>query len=132
QYRNELSQVEAEMASLEKEMASVEKKLTAAAQQITKTTQELDAKEKDLAERMELFQDRIREIYMNGEVTMMDVIFDSSSFSDFLIRYELWGRVMTVDKEMLEQIEAEKQVIEEKKAALEKNKATLESLKQQK
>lgn len=131
-YRNELSQVEAEMAALEKEMASVEQKLTAAANQITATTKELDAKEKDLAERMELFQNRMREIYMNGEVTMMDVVFDSTSFSDFLIRYELWGRVMTVDKEMLEQIEAEKKVIEEKKAALEKNKATLEALKQQK
>ena len=128
-YRNQLAQVDAELDTLEKEMTSLEKKLATAIAQITTATNELDAKEKDLAERMEILQQRMREIYMNGEVSMMDVVFDSTSFSDFLIRYELWGRVMTVDKEMLEQIEAEIADIEARKAKLENNKAQLESLK---
>ena len=130
--RTRVAELDAELTTMEKEMASVEKKLSQAVDQIAVTTKELEKTQAELDERMSLFQNRMREIYMNGEVTMMDVVFDSTSFSDFLIRYELWGRVMEVDKKMLQQIEADLAVIEEKKAALESKKATLEALKKEK
>ena len=110
----------------------LQKKLSQAVDQIAVTTKELEKTQAEMEERMTLFQNRMREIYMNGEVSMMDVVFDSTSFSDFLIRYELWGRVMEVDKKMLQQIEADLAVIEEKKAALEEKKSTLEALKKEK
>lgn len=130
--KNQVQQIDADLTTLEKEMNSVEKKLSQAVDQIAVTTKELEQKEDEMQERMTLFQNRMREIYMNGEVTMMDVVFDSTSFSDFLIRYELWGRIMEVDKKMLLQIEEDLQVIEEKKAVLEQKKATLEALKKEK
>lgn len=130
--RTRVAELDAELVTLEKEMSSVEKKLSQAVDQIAVTTKELEKTQAELDERMALFQNRMREIYMNGEVSMMDVVFDSTSFSDFLIRYELWGRVMEVDKKMLQQIEADLAVIEEKKAVLEEKKATLEALKKEK
>lgn len=130
--RTRVAELDAELVTMEKEMNSVEKKLSQAVDQIAVTTKELEKTQAEMEERMKLFQNRMREIYMNGEVSMMDVVFDSTSFSDFLIRYELWGRVMEVDKKMLQQIEADLAVIEEKKAALEEKKATLEALKKEK
>ena len=130
--RTRVAELDAELTTMEKEMASVEKKLSQAVDQIAVTTKELEKTQAEMEERMTLFQNRMREIYMNGEVSMMDVVFDSTSFSDFLIRYELWGRVMEVDKKMLQQIEADLAVIEEKKAALEEKKSTLEALKKEK
>jgi len=85
------------------------------------------------------YKDRVRDMEENGVISYLELIFDSTSFSDMLARLDFIGDIMSADekvykdliearnetiaaKEALEQIKFE---MEEEKAALEQKEAEL-------
>ena len=81
----------------------------------------------ELNEKHGILEKRVRDIYINGQISYLDVLFGAQDFGDFLTRMDLLKRVMIRDSELVasvlayqteikkvgEQLEADKKIQEE-------------------
>lgn len=105
----ELKQVQAERIQLDKD--------------ITKTEAELKAAQARLQSREKVFYKRVRDIYINGRLSYLDVVVGSKDFSDFANRMEMLKRILQSDMDLINTIKTEREEIASKKAKLEEDRA---------
>ena len=105
----ELKQVQAERIQLDKD--------------ITKTEAELKAAQALLQSREKVFYKRVRDIYINGRLSYLDVVVGSKDFSDFANRMEMLKRILQSDMDLINTIKTEREEIASKKAKLEEDRA---------
>ena len=67
----------------------------------------------ELNEKHTVLENRVRDIYINGQISYLDVLFGAQDFSDFLTRMDLLKRVMIRDSELVADVLAYKTEIEE-------------------
>ena len=103
----ELKQVQAERIQLD--------------QDITKTESELKAAQARLQSREKVFYKRVRDIYINGRLSYLDVVVGSKDFSDFANRMEMLKRILQSDMDLINTIKPEREEIASKKAKLEED-----------
>jgi len=130
-----LSELQALNRSMEKttdEIDTLENKLAIAEKHIDSTQNEINIKETEVDERTTVFQNRLSQIYQQGDVNFLEVLFQSTSFSDFLTRFELLKKLAENDTDLLSILEAERTALEEKKSELENKKQELLVLKESK
>lgn len=113
------------------EYNSILSQLAATEQQITVNTALLAKVEKNLAERSQILNKRMRDIYKNGQVNYLDVLFGATDFADFTTRAELLKRVVNLDINLVAQVKAERELVVQKRAELERDKAVITDLKAQ-
>ena len=101
----ELKQVQADRIQLDKD--------------ITKTEAELKAAQARLQSREKVFYKRVRDIYINGRLSYLDVVIGSKDFSDFANRMEMLKRILQSDMDLINTIKTEREEIASKKAKLE-------------
>lgn len=75
-----------------------------------------------LNERQAYLESRLRDIYINGDVTMMDVFFSAASFDEAIVLFDMVERIMEQDKAVLDDITEERALIEAEKAKLQEAK----------
>ena len=92
-------------------------------QDITKTEAELKAAQERLQSREKVFYKRVRDIYINGRLSYLDVVVGSKDFSDFANRMEMLKRILQADMELINTIKTEREEIASKKAKLEADRA---------
>ena len=92
-------------------------------QDITKTEAELKAAQERLQSREKVFYKRVRDIYINGRLSYLDVVVGSKDFSDFANRMEMLKRILQADIELINTIKTEREEIASKKAKLEADRA---------
>ena len=73
---------------------------------------------------------RLRTMYKNGSVGFLDVLMNSSSFSEFLTNIDLVEKIYASDKDVLEDLQESHDQIEKKKNKVEKLSKELKSSKQ--
>ncbi len=78
--------------------------------------------QKDYEKKSGLLGRRVRDIYINGQISYIDVLFGAKDFSDFLTRMDLLKRVIRQDYDLVETVLTEQKDIEASQAALEKDK----------
>jgi murein DD-endopeptidase MepM/ murein hydrolase activator NlpD len=83
------------------------------------TGKELEEAENRVAARDGMLQSRVRLMYTNGFVSYLEVLLQSSSFSDFLSRYHALRMIITQDKNVLEANKRDRDIVEEKKREVE-------------
>ena len=105
----ELKQVQADRIQLDKD--------------ITKTEAELKAAQARLQSREKVFYKRVRDIYINGRLSYLDVVIGSKDFSDFANRMEMLKRILQSDMDLINTIKTEREEIASKKAKLEEDRA---------
>lgn len=105
----ELKQVQAERIQLD--------------QDITKTEAELKAAQARLQSSEKVFYKRVRDIYINGRLSYLDVVVGSKDFSDFANRMEMLKRILQSDMDLINTIKTEREEIASKKAKLEEDRA---------
>ena len=105
----ELKQVQAERIQLDKD--------------ITKTEEELKEAQARLQSREKVFYKRVRDIYINGRLSYLDVVVGSKDFSDFANRMEMLKRILQSDMDLINTIKTEREDIASKKAKLEEDRA---------
>ena len=70
-----------------------------------------------------MFYKRVRDIYINGRLSYLDVVVGSKDFSDFANRMEMLKRILQADMELINTIKTEREEIASKKAKLEADRA---------
>lgn len=100
-------------------------------QQIEQNEVILGKAEKNLAERSQVLNRRMRDIYKNGQVSYVDVLFGASDFTDFSIRMDLVKRILNQDLGLIAKVKAERELVLQKKAELEHDRVAIVELKKQ-
>lgn len=97
------------------EIATVEAYIERLQEQIDVKTTELEAAEKALEEKEELFAQTVRTTYEQGEISYLEVLLNSSSFSDLLTRLEIVSAIMGDNQKVVDEYTAAKEDIEQKR-----------------
>lgn len=71
---------------------------------IEENEQKLLATEDDYIRKHNRLEKRVRDIYINGQISYLDVMFGAQDFEDFLTRMDLLKRVMIQDSELVNQV----------------------------
>lgn len=106
----------------------VKTKLDETNAQIETGEKQLEETEASLKENRLHLQKRVRNIYMHGQVSYLDILFGAKDFSDFLTRMDLIKRILRYDYDLITKINNERNMIMETKKQLEADKKETEKL----
>lgn len=94
---------------------------------ITKTLAETEVTKSDLEAKNELYGKRLREVYKNGNASIIGTLMSSKNISDLLLRVKVVQNISRHDKELIDSIEALKADLERKTAILKDSRTKLET-----
>jgi murein DD-endopeptidase MepM/ murein hydrolase activator NlpD len=85
-----------------------------AQKEVTLSEEELKERKEELNNRQEVLRKRVREIYQEGQISYLEILFQSENLSDFITRLEYFNRLVNNDQKILSDITKEKARIEQK------------------
>ncbi|MCB2291231.1 NlpC/P60 family protein [Clostridium sp. CS001] len=94
-------------------------------QQIDNTKKNIQVAEDNIKEEEELFNKRMRTMYMNGVDGYLEVLLSSDGIEDLISRVDNIKKIVEYDNKIIGELTDKKVKIEEQKTALETEKATL-------
>ena len=121
QIQEELRVATAEYKEVKGQLDSVEDKISGNTELLQKTEADLKVKNKKL-------QQRVRDIYINGQISYVDVLFGAKDFADLMTRMDVLKRIIKHDYDLIMKVKEEKATVENTRAQLEKDKAEAEVL----
>ncbi|WP_027633475.1 NlpC/P60 family protein [Clostridium hydrogeniformans] len=90
---------------------------------------DMEELQKDLDQKEEMYGKRIRAIYKSGNPGYVEVVLSSRNFSDLVTNVQAVGKLMNLDKQMMNEITTKKKEIDDKKEALKKDINKIKELK---
>lgn len=121
QIQDELRVATAEYKDVKGQLDSVEDKISDNTELLEKTEADLKVKNKKL-------QQRVRDIYINGQISYVDVLFGAKDFADLMTRMDVLKRIIKHDYDLIMKVKEEKATVENTRAQLEKDKTEAEVL----
>ncbi len=136
---NEILDIEDELATTQNNIAAKENEIKATndeiddlTERIGTLTKEIEVLEDKIEKRDALLKDRLRSIQQNGgQIKLIQVIFGSKSFVDFISRTSAVNTIMDQDKQIMEEQAADKQLLAEHKQEVEEKKDTVVAKKEE-
>lgn len=95
---------------------------------IDENTQLLEKTQADLKIKNHKLQKRVRDIYINGQISYVDVLFGAKDISDLMSRMDVLKRIIRHDYDLIMKVKEEKAVVESTRGQLEKDRAEAEKL----
>lgn len=108
------------------ELDKVENQLEDLNLKIDKTLEELKDAEQKVSEQEDSFNQRIRVMYMNGNIGTLEVLLASKDVEDFLSRKDMLQYIAEYDKDLIKFMKEQRDIIEDKKIELEAQRASVE------
>ncbi len=131
-------QLSSQIKQLESQINAAEKEIDNLKGDINKTMQEIDVVMDNLAaleQEMEIqnnnLQQRLRAMYKNGDVGMVQILLGSDDITDFMSNMDMVQKIYDNDIDVLKTMEDQHKQVEAQKQKLETLQANLESEKQQ-
>ena len=121
QYDNEIEKNMAKTEENNIEIVQTEKAIKSAAEEINKV-------EKEAQKEQELFDKRMRTMYINGFEGYTGIIFKSESFGDFVSRVENIRLIIQFDNKVMDEFEAIQNKLNDKQISLNNKKVALLNL----
>ena len=126
----QLNRAEQAMIDNQNMIVKTESDISAANLEIQKLEEEVASLQEAIAKRNEILKERARSYQVTGgDVKYLDVVFGSTSFSDFVDRVGAVVTFMNADKDLMEKFEADKKAVEEKQASIKTKLVELTNLK---
>ncbi|MBU3113140.1 C40 family peptidase [Clostridium lacusfryxellense] len=139
EYKKSQSTVESIESSIEKFDNDIENmntqvdktkvKIGQTGKQIEKTTKDIEVAQDNIKEEEDLYNKRMRLMYMNGVDSYLEVILEAEGVSDLLSRVENIKKIVDYDNKIIAELTGKKAKIEKQKVVLETEKAKLVTLK---
>ncbi len=130
-YASQVAQVENNIVTVEDQVISTQNKLDQALIALQLTERQLKEVEAELALSTRILEQRLRNIYVEGQVSYLEVILGAEDFGDFIIRYELLKKILAEDSKLVEEVAAKQQEVVQKKEALQQQSSHIASLLQE-
>ena len=123
-----LRQIQEELRVATAEYREVKGQLDSVEDKISDNTELLEKTEADLKVKNKKLQKRVRDIYINGQISYVDVLFGAKDFADLMTRMDVLKRIIKHDYDLIMKVKEEKATVENTRAQLEKDKAEAEVL----
>lgn len=127
-YQSQLADADMKVQEQESLLEALESQLAAAEKELDKANRDFSAAQWELSLQLDGFKTRLRESYMNGDVGLLDVVFDATSMEDFITRSYYMERILLYDSNMIQTINNQIDVIKEMRAEQEKKISNLNTL----
>ncbi|TYP75761.1 murein hydrolase activator EnvC family protein [Paenibacillus methanolicus] len=114
-----VNEILAQIDSVSTQMTGVQTQIEATEANLLKAGEDLQTAEERIVSRDKMLQSRIRLMYTNGFVSYMDVLLSSTSFTDFLDRFDSLTSMLGQDRDILDNHKKDQALIAEKKAEIE-------------
>ena len=124
----QLRQIEEQLRQATAELGTIKEQRVAVENDITVNERQLAEAQKRLEGREFVFYKRVRDIYINGRLSYLDVVIGSKDFSDFANRLEVLKRIIDSDITLINEIKKERAEIEAHKQKLEADRTKLVEL----
>lgn len=121
----QLRQIEEQLRQAQQQLDSIQQQRISVENDITVNEKLLAEAQKRLEGREAVFYKRVRDIYINGRLSYLDVVIGSKDFTDFANRLEILKRIIDSDIKLIEEIKKERAEIAARKQALEQSRAKL-------
>ena len=128
---NEISYFDNQIKLAQLRIAGTANKLEQIGQDITTLISKIGRLENSLDEIAGILLNRVRETYIKGNITSLNLLLTSNGFSELLSRLKYIKVAQAHDKKLMEQIQNTKLNYEDQKKLLEEKKQEQESLKRQ-
>ena len=115
----EIQVIDEEVAVASDDYRRVKKLLDITETNIESIEADLAEKTEQLSERASILKKRVRDIYMHGQISYIDVLFGAEDFRDLSTRMDLWKKIIRQDYELIKTIIAQRTAILEAKEKLE-------------
>lgn len=126
------AQIELLDSQIEKMMQEVDKnnkQIDDVNGQIKQTEDKIAKAEADIKEEQDLFDKRMKVMYVNGNASYLEIILESDGLSDFMSKLESVKKVADYDKKMIADLNDKRSVVVAQKAKLDEENAKLQKLK---
>ncbi|MEF2243910.1 MULTISPECIES: murein hydrolase activator EnvC family protein [unclassified Paenibacillus] len=117
--QKEITKILSEIDKVGQEKIEMETKIEQKNEEVIATGVELEQAEERIVKRDELLQSRMRLMYTNGFVSYVDVLLSSTSFSDFLDRFDALQSILNQDRDILDEHKKDKELVVLKKKEVE-------------
>ncbi|OBZ33893.1 murein hydrolase activator EnvC [Megasphaera sp. DISK 18] len=128
---DKLYAIQQQLETAQRDYQAVANELKATEEKIAATQAELEKTRARLKVREGVFTKRVRDIYMHGQLSYLDVVLGAKDFSDFSNRLELLRRIIDADITLISDIRKERAAIETAKQELETQRARQAELRDQ-
>lgn len=128
---DKLYAIQQQLEAAQRDYQAVANELKATEEKIAATQAELEKTRARLKVREGVFTKRVRDIYMHGQLSYLDVVLGAKDFSDFSNRLELLRRIIDADITLISDIRKERAAIETAKQELETQRARQAQLRDQ-
>ena len=121
----QIAKLDDKIKESEDKVESLNNKISELEKEISIVKGKLNIAQKDYDEHKSIMEKRLVAIYEAGDTKYIDVLLKSKNISDFLSSYYLITEITAMDKNLLENVEKEKNNIEISKKKLDKNQQDL-------
>ena len=127
--KGQLNNLNSELTAVSNNLAELEEKIADKNAEIETTEKELEEAWEKEGVQYEAMKKRIQFMYEKRDYMMLELLFDSKGFSDFLNRSDYIEQLSEYDRQQLEAFKATRKEIEETEARLMQEKKDLDELK---
>lgn len=128
---NEIQELEVAIGAAENELASINEDIADTEDKIEQAQADLEEAQKNVDTQSDNLNARLRTMYKNGSIGFLDVLLGSGSISEFLSNVDMLKKVYVGDKDVLNDLEEDYELIEKKTKTLEELQGQLETKKKQ-
>lgn len=115
----QITQLTKQIADAEADLKQKQAAYTTAQTEVSNAQKELAEKQAELEKRRQALAKRLRGIYEDGQISYLEILFQSSDLSDFVTRLEYMSKLVANDQQLLQGIQDQKAQIAAKKDELE-------------
>lgn len=112
--KTQLEQLNGQITVAQTSLVQKQKALAEAEADVTKAQKELEQKQKDLENRRQSLQKRLRGIYVEGQVSYLEILFQAKDLGDFITRLEYFNKLVANDQQLMAGIKSQKEQVEQK------------------
>lgn len=131
QLTNQIKQLESQISATEKEISSLKGDINKTEQEIAVVRANLATVEQEMAVQNDELQKRLRAMYKNGDVGMVQILLGSEDITDFMSNMDMVQKIFDNDVEILKIMEDQHKQIATQKRTLETLQAQLVSEREQ-
>ena len=126
-----MRRIQGELDSAQDEFESINDQLENTEEQIQSNTELATRLTAKMQSQTKVLHRRIRDIYKNGQVNYVDVLFGAKDFNDFVSRMDILKRILAYDNALIQSTKADRQALEKAKAQLESDRLKIIDLRKQ-
>lgn len=112
--KTQIQGLSSEIAVVQDDLTQKQIAYNKAQQAVTQAEKELQESEEELEQRREALRQRVRGIYMEGQMSYLEILFESKDLSDFITRLEYFNILVSNDQKILTDIAKQKEEIAKK------------------